>query len=143
MISLPDVNVLIALAFSNHPHHNAAHRWFPAAAASGWATCLLTETGFLRLSLNPQVAGVSLGCAAAISLLKGLVAHSSHQFLEPAPSLTDSTFEDLTRRIVGYRQVSDATLLHMAKSHGYKLATFDQGIAALCPWPTHLEVIPP
>jgi putative transposase len=35
------------------PQHSAAHRWFAHDAAAGWATCLFTQTGFLRLSLNP------------------------------------------------------------------------------------------
>ena len=28
MIALPDVNVLIALAWPNHVHHDAARSWF-------------------------------------------------------------------------------------------------------------------
>ena len=64
MIALPDINVLRALAWSNHPHHDAAHRWFARDAAAGWATCLFTQTGFLRLSLNPQIVGVAIDCQA-------------------------------------------------------------------------------
>ena len=67
MIALPDINVLLALAWSNHAHHDAAHRWFARDATAGWATCLLTQTGFLRLSLNPQVIGVAIDCQAAVT----------------------------------------------------------------------------
>jgi predicted nucleic acid-binding protein len=38
LIALPDINVLLALAWSNHPHHEAAHRWFACDSAAGWAT---------------------------------------------------------------------------------------------------------
>lgn len=103
MIALPDINVLLALAWSNHPHHDAAHRWFARTAAAGWATCLFTQTGFLRLSLNPQVVGVAIDCQAAIHLLRSLVAHPAHRYVESAPALTTSSFDALVPKILGYR----------------------------------------
>jgi predicted nucleic acid-binding protein len=66
LIALPDINVLLALAWSNHAYHEAAHGWFAHIANAGWATCLLTQTGFVRLSLNRQVVGVAIDCQAAI-----------------------------------------------------------------------------
>jgi toxin-antitoxin system PIN domain toxin len=82
LISLLDVNVLLCLAWSNHPHHNAAHAWFAQNAPGGWATCLLTQIGLLRLSLNPQIVGVVLSSQAAMALLAGLIAHPNHQFVD-------------------------------------------------------------
>ncbi len=103
MIALPDINVLLTLAWSNHPHHNAAHHWFACDAAAGWVTCLLTQTGFVRLSLNPQVVGVSIDCQAAVHLLHSLVAHPHHQYIETAPALTTTRFDELVPQIIGYR----------------------------------------
>jgi toxin-antitoxin system PIN domain toxin len=142
LIALPDINVLLALAWSNHPYHDAAHRWFTRDATAGWATCLLTQTGFLRLSLNPQVVGVSIDCQAAVHLLRNLVAHP-YQYRETAPALTTPLFIELVPRIIGYRQVSDATLLYLARVGGLKLVTFDRPVAAVCPWPEHLELLTP
>jgi toxin-antitoxin system PIN domain toxin len=143
LIVLPDINVLLALAWSNYPHHKAAHRWFARDATAGWATCLLTQTGFLRLSLNQQIVGVSIDSQAAVHLLHGLVAHPHHQYTEIAPALTTSLFDELVPKIIGYRQVSDATLLHLARVNGLKLVTFDRPVAAVCPWPEHLELLTP
>jgi len=143
VIALPDINVLLALAWSNHRHHDAAHRWFARDAAAGWATCLFTQTGFLRLSLNPQVVGVSIDCQAALHLLDNLVAHPHHQYAESAPTLTATPFDALVPKIIGYRQVSDATLLYLARVGGLKLVTFDRPVAAVCPWPEHLELLIP
>lgn len=95
MIALPDVNVLLALVWSHHPHHEAAHRWFAQAAAEGWATCLLTQTGLLRLSLNPQIVGVAIDGQAAMQLLQQLVAHPQHHYVDQAPALTATDFEVL------------------------------------------------
>ena len=141
MIGLPDVNVLLALAWRHHAHHDAAHDWFARESAAGWATCLLTQTGFVRLSLNPQVVGVSLDSQAALNLLQSLVAHPHHHYEEAAPSLTTTAFGELVSNITGYRQVPDATLLYLAHVHDMKLVTFDRPIAALCPWPVHLDVL--
>lgn len=141
LIALPDVNLLMALTWSNHPHHERAHRWFAESAANGWATCVLTQTGFLRLSLNPPIVGVSIDSAAALALLTELVSHPHHRYLEAMPDLTAGPFVELAPRIVGYRQVTDATLLHLARAHGAKLVTFDQPVAAVCPWAENLETL--
>ena len=133
--------MLLALAWSHHAHHDTAHRWFARDAAAGWATCLLTQTGFVRLSLNPQLVGVSLDCQAALNLLQGLVEHPHHQYAETAPPLTATSFGELVPHLRGYRQVPDATLLYLARVHGMKLITFDRPIAAICPWSEHLELL--
>ena len=47
-MALLDVNALIALAWDSHIHHVAMREWFAANAADGWATCSITEGGFVR-----------------------------------------------------------------------------------------------
>jgi uncharacterized protein len=54
LIALLDVNVLVALAWPNHIHHRAAHRWYAAHRAQGWATCPPTQAGFVRVSSNAK-----------------------------------------------------------------------------------------
>ncbi len=48
---LLDVNVLLALAWPNHQFHAAAIAALSSRAR--WATCALTQLGFIRLSSNP------------------------------------------------------------------------------------------
>ena len=52
MSHLLDVNFLVALFDARHPNHHAAHRWFGATGAGDWATCAVTETGFVRILSN-------------------------------------------------------------------------------------------
>jgi uncharacterized protein len=141
LIALPDVNLLMALTWSNHPHHERAHRWFAESAENGWATCLLTQTGFLRLSLNRQIVGVSIDSGTALALLTMLLSHPGHRYLETIPGLTAGPFVEIASQITGYRQVTDATLLHLARTHGTKLVTFDKPVAAICPWAENLEIL--
>jgi toxin-antitoxin system PIN domain toxin len=80
LIALPDVNVLVALAWEQHVHHQTAHAWFGQSAADGWATCLLTQTAFLRLSMNPHVVHAQIDFRTALDLLDQLTSHPHHQF---------------------------------------------------------------
>src|SRR5215510_2342087 len=105
--------------------------------------CVCTQTVFLRLSLNPQVVGVAIDCQAAVHLLHSLVAHPAHRYVETAPALTTSSFDALVSKIIGYRQVSDSTLLHLARVGDLKLTTFDRPVAAVCPWDDTLELLAP
>ena len=50
MVSLLDVNVLVALLVPEHEHHTVAQMWFAQEAATlGWATCAVTELGVIRV----------------------------------------------------------------------------------------------
>jgi len=59
-VSLLDVNVLLALAWPNHVHHPAAHRWFAENHREGWATCPLTQMGFVRTVNQPAVVKIPI-----------------------------------------------------------------------------------
>ena len=50
---LLDVNVLVALLDPQHVHHDPANHWFAQHSSAGWATCLLTQNGVLRILWHP------------------------------------------------------------------------------------------
>ena len=49
----------------------------------------------------------------------------------------------MLRELLGYRQVSDATRLYLARDGNMKLVTFDRPVTAICPWHEHLEILTP
>ena len=51
---LLDVNVLVALFDPGHVHHDVAHDWFADTGRAAWATCAITENGFLRVLSHPR-----------------------------------------------------------------------------------------
>ena len=55
MISLPDVNVLLALVAAGHTHHASAHGWFETQEPDSVGICRVTQMGLLRLLTNPKV----------------------------------------------------------------------------------------
>lgn len=124
---LLDVNALVALAWDSHVHHAAMRAWFGARAERGWATCPLTESGFVRVSSNPKVLPSAIGVEDARGVLAALRAADGHRFLTDDVSLSDADVPRLT----GHRQVTDAHLLVLARRHATSLLTFDAGIVAL------------
>lgn len=126
-MALLDVNALVALAWDSHVHHAAMREWFSAAGSSGWATCPITESGFVRVSSNPKALPSPIGISAARGVLAALRALDGHRFLVDDVSIVDPDVPELA----GYRQVTDAHLLTLARRSGIRLVTFDAGISAL------------
>jgi toxin-antitoxin system PIN domain toxin len=129
--ALLDVNVLMALAWPNHEHHDLVSEWFDRHQDRGWATCPLTQSGFVRVSSNRRVP-YAQSPREAISLLSQIVALPSHVFLPDEISLATSRFVAV-KRLIGHGQVTDAHLLGVALSHRARLATLDRGISELVP----------
>lgn len=126
-MALLDVNALVALAWDSHVHHAAIRRWFDDRAREGWATCPITESGFVRVSSNPKVLTHAISVAAAQAVLRSLRATPGHHFLTDQVSITD----DDVPHLVGHRQVTDAHLIVLARRHTTRLVSFDSGAAAL------------
>lgn len=124
-MALLDVNALVALGWDSHIHHRSIREWFSDRADSGWATCPITESGFVRVSSNPRVIPSRIDTASAIRFLAELRKVGAHRFLDDAVSVTDPDFPS----IQGYRQVTDAHLLTVARRNAVKLVTFDSAIA--------------
>jgi uncharacterized protein len=131
-ICLLDINVLLALAWPTHVHHDAAHCWFAENRRRGWATCLHTQIGFLRLSMQPAVVKTAISFGDAFRALTSSVAPVEHRFWPMAVSFGEIQ-DEIRGRIAGHHQLADAMLLDLAIRNSGKLATFDQRIASLAP----------
>ncbi len=128
--ALLDVNVLIALAWPNHVHHVAARAWFEEHREEGWATCPLTEAGFVRVSCNPAAVRHTVTPLDAIAVLEKLTRFGSHAFWPLDRSIVQLP-ETIGARIQGYRQITDAVLLAAAMRRNGQLVTLDGGLEGL------------
>lgn len=126
-VSLLDVNVLVALFFPDHVHHDMAHDWFADHRNDGWATCPMTENGFIRVALQQPSDDVLVRPADVVSHLARLCGDKHHRSWTDAVSLTDAELF-APQFIRGHRQVTDIYLLGLAKKMGGRLATFDRTI---------------
>src|SRR3712207_1203935 len=74
---LLDINVLLALLDSDHVDHVRAHEWLDEEIAYGWASCPITQNGFVRVISQPRYPS-PISPAQAIELLDRACASSHH-----------------------------------------------------------------
>jgi toxin-antitoxin system PIN domain toxin len=129
MRALLDVNVLIALLDANHLHHHRAMEWMEENAASGWASCPLTQNGCIRIMSQPSYPN-AVPSSAVAERLREAAALPLHQFWEDDISMLTPGLIDWSH-ILGSRQVTDAYLLALAVKHKGRLVTLDKGITLL------------
>jgi toxin-antitoxin system PIN domain toxin len=124
--ALLDVNLLVALFDPDHVHHETAHDWFADNASEGWATCPMTENGFVRVLANPAYGGTSRP-SELVGRLRRFCKGPRYQFWTDDISLRDETLFD-PAFLTSHRQLTDIYLLGLAKKRGGRLATFDRTI---------------
>jgi toxin-antitoxin system PIN domain toxin len=136
---LLDVNALLALAWPNHQFHAAVEARLEQRPVPRWATCALTQLGFVRLSSNPTVVGVRKTPAEAVSLLTELTHDPQHVYLDALPALPQAA--SFFRRLLGHQQVTDAYLLAVAGASDATLLTLDRRLAPPGTAHVHVEVV--
>ncbi len=141
MITLLDVNVLLALADARHLHHLPAKSLIRQVRPTGWATCPITQNGFLRIFGRPGQPEGPGSPEEARRFLASLLADPAHQFWPDDLSMADARFFP---RLPAAKHLTDLYLLALAVKHAGRFATFDQGLdAALVPGgPAAYHVIP-
>ncbi len=138
---LLDVNALLALAWPTHQFHGAVLARLERRPAPRWATCALTQLGFVRLSSNPKAVGVRKTPAEAVALLAELTRDKQHTYLETLPALPHTA--NVFRHLLGHQQVTDAYLLGVAVANAATLLTLDRRLVPPGTTRAHLEVIEP
>ena len=129
-VCLLDVNTLVALLWTNHEQHEAARAWFLAQQRAGWATCPLTQIGFIRVSSNPRVFPDAPTPLKAAEILAANLRHPNHQLWKDELPFARAV-APIGARLSGHQQVTDAYLLGLAIHKRGALATFDAAVAAL------------
>lgn len=119
---LLDANVLIALTVAEHEHHERATRW--AADIEHFAVCPIVEGALMRFLLR-----IGESTHAATEVLRAVHAIRRCEFWPDSLSCADAEFS----HIRGHRQVTDAYLASLARSHGGLLGTLDEALAAALP----------
>jgi len=125
--SMLDVNVLIALFDAEHVHHDVAHDWFSDHRADGWATCPLTENGFVRLMSHPSRRRDFTPISDVMALFRTFRASGHHEFWPDTISFCDDQLFDVLA-VRSQRHLTDVYLLGLAVRHRGRLVTFDQKI---------------
>lgn len=127
---LLDTNLLIALFWPKHSRHEVSVQWFARHRSEGWATCPITQAGFVRIVSNPAFSRDAVQPREASQVLSANTAAEDHRFWpDELPFAEATAFAGV--RLLGHQQVTDACLLGLALRRGGVLATLDHRIAAL------------
>ena len=129
MTYLLDVNLLVALFDSRHVNHEAAHTWFGRTGRRSWATCPVTENGFVRVLSNPAYPTVAATPVEVVDRLSTLCGQAGHVFWSDDVSILTELDEETRGRTSGHHQVTDLYLAALALRHEGMLATFDGSLA--------------
>jgi uncharacterized protein len=132
-VSLPDVNIWIALAAEGHIHHVPARDWFAAPPDASVAFCRITQMGLLRLLTNSNVMGRSPRTVVqAWETYEKLRADRRLVFATEPDRVESGWRQCMTQAGVGPSSWTDAYLAAFAETHKYSLVTFDIGFRR---WP--------
>jgi toxin-antitoxin system PIN domain toxin len=124
-IYLLDINVLLALADPMHVHHEPSHQWFTERGQAAWATCPLTENGFVRIASHPKYPNRPGDVPAVLSILRQFCDSPGHCFWAEDLSILDIVEPEA---IITHSQITDIYLLGLAVRKNGKLATLDRRI---------------
>ena len=111
---LLDVNVLLGCGWKSHADNSALLIWL--LQANDWATCPLTESGFMRISMTTAYQATFDDARKSLATLRAL---RGHRFL------SDDVDAALLPVLSSYKDTTDAHLVTLAKRHGLRLATLD------------------
>ncbi|HEY7550747.1 MAG TPA: TA system VapC family ribonuclease toxin [Hyphomicrobiaceae bacterium] len=126
MRALFDVSTLLAVFDRDHVFHGKARAWWTANADGGWASCALTQNGFVRIMTQPSYPQ-RRSTMEAIQALRVGVGQASHEFWPDDISIADAGVFD-HGRILGPNQITDVYLLGLATKRGGRVVTFDRGL---------------
>ncbi len=127
MRALFDISILLALLDQDHIHHERTRAWWATQRHHGWASCPLSQNGFVRI-ISQKAYQHPKPIIEAFGMLQHATTRPDHQFWPDDLSLLDTTLINHSR-VLSPRHLTDIYLLALAVKHGGRLVTLDTGIA--------------
>ena len=119
MSHLLDVDLFLACAWRSHAEHARARAWLEKQKR--FATCRISQLGFLRVSLIPGYRAVF---ADALATLQDITSRQGAAFI------ADTLAAEELAAVPSHADATDAYLVALAKAHKLKLATLDAPLSA-------------
>lgn len=124
---LPDLNMWLALAATQHPHHAQALTYWEQQASGQVLFCTVTALGLVRLLSQPKLMGASvLGSAEASALLQAFCRQPGVAMAAPEHDGWDLFHTLLSSAELPARLQTDAYLAALVIANGWRLVSFDR-----------------
>src|SRR5579859_4301116 len=123
---LLDVSSLLALGIEQHQFRPRLRSWLASLATTGtpeFATCSITELGFVRIASRIPAYGFTLEQAKQELLRLKESTRYDFQFIPDANDISR-----LPQWVTTSKQTTDGHLVQLPKSNGAVLATLDENI---------------
>ena len=128
-LTLPDVNVWLALASPEHIHSQEAKRWWDRETGL-IALCRFTQLGLLRRVTTATVmGGKPLSLDEAWPVYDSFLTDERVTFLSEPEGIGDLFRQRAAGKHASPKLLGDAWLLAFADARGGKLLTFDRALA--------------
>ena len=126
LCALLDVSVLLAIIDAEHKFHHKCREWWSDNNGFGWASCPLTQNGFVRV-ISQSAYERPVPLMEAMRTLRVSTASPLHEFWPDDLTILDHALIDHTR-MLGHKQITDVYLLALAVKHGGRLVTLDRRV---------------
>jgi len=127
-ISLPDVNLLVALLAETHPFQSKSLAWWEGRENHSVAICRVTQMGMLRVLTNAKALPAGACTIPRAWDLVDELLSDQRAFFKHETADVESIWKQMTRAAgVGPSAWTDAYLAAFAHGHGYEFVTFDRG----------------
>jgi toxin-antitoxin system PIN domain toxin len=130
VIRLPDANLWLALAFSDHLHHAKAKAWFDGQPEGVCAFCRVTQMALLRHLTNSKIMGQFVQSQQDAWKQYDKLAGDPRVIFVHEPADAQAVFRNLTQLTSPSHALwTDAYLAAFAIQSQAQLVTFDQGFS--------------
>jgi len=131
----PDVNVLVAAARSDHPHHRVARTWLERTLAESGSGVICTLMPmvlaiFLRLVTSPKIFQRPTPVEEAIGFIDALLSLAGAELAELGPEWGRFRQLCLDKKLSG-KDLPDAWLAAAVAQRGEHLVSFDRDFRKL------------
>ena len=129
-LTLPDVNVWLALAMEDHAHHRLAVRWWNDTESESIAFCRFTQIGMMRvLTTSSAMNGKPLTMDRAWGVYDAFYKDPRVIFAGEPASVDEVFRESAAGNIASPKLWADAWLAALAIRSAATLVTFDKALA--------------
>ena len=126
-VYLLDINVMLGIVWEDQQAHASVFPWFQKTGRYSFATCSITQSGFVRISANVHFGPNAVSVKEAFHALDTLVGMPGHEFWPMDIGIRAAT-APFVDKLFGPMQLTDTYLLGLAIAKGGVLVTRDKAI---------------